>query len=605
MKKTLIIIFSITMIMASFASASISYKNDYDGINVYSKIQKYDLPSSFDLRDVNGTNYVTSVKDQQGGTCWTHGAMAAMEGNLMITGNWDDAGESGTPNLAEYHLDWWNGFNQNNNDDINPPTGSGLVVHQGGDYMVTSAYLSRGEGAVRDEDGQSFSTPPDRYNESYHYYYANDIEWYTIDSELNNIETIKYMIMEHGVMGTAFCVSSEFWDGYIHYQPPSSTKDPNHAVAIVGWDDNLQTQAPQPGAWLVKNSWGKTWGNSGFFWISYYDKHSCRDPEMGAVSFQNVVRFPYDEVYYHDYHGKRDVFDDIDVAFNSFNSNNDEILKAVSFFTSTDNVEYNVKIYDRFENNVLLDELSSVSGFINYTGFHTIDLIDEVGLKSGDDFYIYLSLSDGGQSYDRTSEVPVLLGSSGPMVTVESDANKGESYYLNNGAWVDLYDYKFDVSSWDKTANFCIKGLTNYWDPTTPDLECIGSINIVDVKPGSIINGNFTIKNIGEPLSGLEWEIQDNPDWGTWNFKPENGDYLKPESEGLNVGFSVITPLERNQNFSGTIKVVNVENTNDYGHIDVSLTTSSKVDNQLLINLLSKLENIKIIDNILDLFLID
>jgi len=543
-----------------------------------------DLPSYFDLRDYEGNNYVTSIKHQSGGTCWTHGAMAAMESNLLMTGDWYAAGETGEPNLAEYHLDWWNGFNQHNNDDTDPPTGGGLTVHQGGDYLVTAAYLTRGEGAVRDSDGQSFETPPTRFKPTYHTYYARDIEWYVAGNDLSNIDTIKQALLNNGAVGTAFCVSSGFFDGYVHYQPPDNPQDPNHAVAIIGWNDSKITQAPEPGAWIVKNSWGSDWGEEGYFWISYYDKHCGQHPEMGAVTYKDVELMPYDTVYYHDYHGWRDTKTDCLEAFNIFTATGDELITAVSFYTATDNVDYTVKIYDYVEgipkgistnsvplmesSEILLhDELSSETGHIEHRGFHTIDLSSPVGFTTDDDFIVYLDLSAGGQPFDRTSEVPVLLATKAVTGTiVESSAQPGQSFYFKDATWHDLHEL-------DETANFCIKALTNTWTPTEPDLQCTGSLQWTDIRPKETITGTFTIENIGEPLSCLDWEISSYPSWGTWEFTPSHGANLKPEGEPVTVEVVVTAPRQKNQPFDGEITIVNTLHPEDVSVIQVTLTT--------------------------------
>jgi C1A family cysteine protease/PKD repeat protein len=472
---------------------------------------KADPPTSFDLRNVGGTNYVTSVKNQEGGTCWTHGTMASMEGNLLKTGRWALVGETGEPNLAEYHLDWWNGFNQNNNDDIND--GNGLFVHEGGDYRVAAAYLTRGEGAVRDVDGQSFVTPPARTASGYHYYYPRDIEWYTVGTNLSNINTIKNRIMTDGAMGTCLMSSSTYLDNCTHYQPSYTSEDPNHAVTIVGWDNSKVTSAPSPGAWLCKNSWGEDWCEDGYFWISYYDKHAGHHPEMGAVSLRNVEPMTYDHVYYHDYHGWRSTRTGSSEAFNAFTAARDEMLRAVSFYTAADNVTYTVRIYDNFQGGQLQNQLATMTGTIPYLGFHTIDFPQALALDQDNDFYVYVQLSTGGHAYDCTSDIPVLLGSSSRTI-VESASKPGQSYYRSGSSWLDLY-------SVDTSANFCIKALTG----VRTKVEATNSFGLVP------INVQFSADAFLAQIQQWHWDFGDG----------QSSEQQNPQHHYTQAGYHTVT----------------------------------------------------------------
>ncbi len=423
------------------------------------------IPAQFDLRNDGGSGYVSLVRSQQGGTCWTHGTMASIESNMMRTGLYPALIDLPGPDLSEYHLDWWNGFNRFYNQDLGYYPQEGLAVHMGGDYRVATAYLSRGDGAVLNEDAPAYKSAGLRRDTSFTYYYPRTVEWYQLKNDLSNIDFIKQKIMDHGAVGTCMFATNLFLDDSTNgsfYQPPSDPNDPNHSIAIVGWNDTITTAAPGPGAWLCKNSWGADWGTAwggyGYFWISYYDKHAGRNPEMGCVSFQEVEPMQYDSIYYHDYHGWRDTLD-VQEAVNIFIAEARDTLVAVSFFSAADSVDYTIKLF-RTQNDLKDDVyVLSQSGIIFHPGFHTVDLDEKAVLMEGDSFFVYLYLTEGGQPYDRTSEIPVLLNipplyrANVPALTVvPSTASLNESIFNSDGMWIDLQTV-------NSTANFCIKAL--------------------------------------------------------------------------------------------------------------------------------------------------
>jgi C1A family cysteine protease len=384
---------------------------------------------------------MSPVKSQGScGSCWCFGTMASPESNLLVTGRWRGPGTM--PDLSENHLNWWHGFDP-------------IPACQGGDYKMSAAYLTRGSGPVLEVDDPypTNGTPAGDEDQPVHYT-VREIEWYRMgEGTLDGIDAIKNALKTHGAVSTSVCWSGTFFSNDNFYQPPTTSYEPNHSVTIAGWDDNRVTQAPLPGAWLCKNSWGSTWSGDGYFWVSYYDKHAGRNPDMGAVSFHDVVPWTYDAIYEHDNHGWCGEVD-AGYALNRYTAGAWGVLKATSFYTTQDNVSYDLRIYGGFSaDNRPTNLLSQATGTIAHTGYHTVDLDTLVELDAGDNFCVYVSLSGGEHAIECTVQKSVLLGDDigASAYTVESVSHPGESWWSADGAsWGDLYEM-------DDSANFLLK----------------------------------------------------------------------------------------------------------------------------------------------------
>lgn len=106
-----------------------------------------------------------------------------------------------------------------------------------------------------------------------------------------------------------------------------------------------------------------------------------------------------------------------------------------------------------------------------------------------------------------------------------------------------------------------------------PALQCTGSLSWSKVKPGDTVYGSFTVSNVGEAGSVLNWAIQTSPNWGTWTFTPNSGTALSPEDGEITISVTVVAPDTPETDFSGQILIVNTDDTSEACTIDVALAT--------------------------------
>ena len=170
------------------------------------------------------------------------------------------------------------------------------------------------------------------------------------------------------------------------------------------------------------------------------------------------------------------------------------------------------------------------------------------------------------------------------LAVVDLDTDWYEFYYdgelLEYKAWSDGVNNdgegSFDLACMDLYANGATSAyyddisIVAYGTPAVPDLSVGGSLDWTDVTAGETVTGQFTVANGGFPGTALDWEIASFPDWGDWTFTPDSGNDLAGTTT---VQVSVVAPGDANSEFTGTVTVVNKEDSSDTGTISVSLVT--------------------------------
>jgi hypothetical protein len=134
-----------------------------------------------------------------------------------------------------------------------------------------------------------------------------------------------------------------------------------------------------------------------------------------------------------------------------------------------------------------------------------------------------------------------------------------------------LYENPYPNPLLNKVFKIQHVSLTDFSDKSDLDFE--GIIYWTDVEIGTTVDCVIKVTNIGDPNSFLNWEIDSFPNWGTWSFNPESGQNLMPKDGEVNISISVIAPDGPKETFTGEVKIVNSDDTDDYCIIPVSLVT--------------------------------
>ncbi len=390
--------------------------------------RKDDLPAQFDLRDIDG---VTPVKNQgMCGACWAFGACASLESWLKIH-------HDVTYDLSENHL-------KNNH-------GWELGHCDGGNNDMSTAYFARWHGPLLE------SEDPYNPNQNIPLDPTPPPQWLLLSAPVfsaaeGDRTDIQAAIMNYGAVSAVMHWASAYFNSSTNtYYAPGTNNPGNHMITVVGWDDaRTVSGAPNPGAWICKNSYGTSWGEDGFFYLSYDDAAAVNE----ATGFFDLVPpDSYGRLYEHDPLGMSSHAGgpgEVAYGANVFTAVDDETIVAVGTYAVTNTTAYEIAVYDSgISGDTFVNPVVTTSGTFPYAGYHVIDLPATVSVSAGQTFSVRVRYETPGWDYPLPIETPI-------PDFVQPTASLGESYMsLTGNDFVDIHGMG---GGWENT-NACIKAI--------------------------------------------------------------------------------------------------------------------------------------------------
>ena len=413
--------------------AAIAFENSDGEQPLYGSAAETDtVPESYDLRE---QGIITSVKDQgSDGMCWAFATLGAAESHLLKYYE-TDLDNINDMDLSEEQVGYF--LYTPDPQPLSPTYGDAIIQAKkgasGGNALHASFFLS----TVGIQE------------EAYLPYQGGSETMLSVQTNSER-ETIKKRMMQNGGIYVAFHSSgANYYDNgttYAYYQSDSSYYNANHAVLLIGWDDNYAKENFDPkeqpennGAWLAKNSWGDGKLDDGYFWISY------EDTSLGEyASFTFEPREDSGNIYYYDGAGYSVAYS-FDSVANVFRAEEDETLSRVGFYQTSyngNNPKYQIQVYrlsetatDPTDGELLLDTTGHSGGF----GYQEITLPETVSLQKNERFSVVLSMKIKKNQTWQNGYLTIEEDFENTNYTMQFSAQPGQSYIWDQGGtrWQD------------------------------------------------------------------------------------------------------------------------------------------------------------------------